>query len=129
MTNEVAPPGKKVLMVEDDRAIRRTIEFRLKNAGFNVLLAIDGEEGIALAQKEKPGLILLDLILPKLNGFETLKRLKADAATKDIPVVVFTNLSQEADEEQVRALGAVGFFVKSSMSLDRVVDTVREYLR
>lgn len=119
--------AKKILIIEDEPALRRSVQFRLTKEGYDVTVAKDGEEGILAVAEKKPDLILLDLILPKVNGFDILKRFKAEAATKDIPVIIFTNLSQEADQRQAKALGAADFFIKSDLSIERVVEKVREF--
>lgn len=119
---------KKILIIEDERALRRSMEYRLRKEDYAVVTAQNGEEGLARAAEATPDLVLLDLVLPKLNGFEILRRFKADPAMKNVPVVVFTNLSQETDQSQAEELGAAGFFVKSDMPIDQVVEEVRRFL-
>lgn len=119
---------QRILIIEDERALRRSMEYRLQKEGYAVVTAQNGEEGLARAAEERPDLVLLDLILPKLNGFEILRRFKADPALQDVPAVIFTNLSQETDRNQAEALGAAGFFVKSDLPIDQVVEQVRKFL-
>ena len=118
-------PAKRILLAEDDRFLRRAAESALKRAGFTVLPAADGEEALRLARAEKPDLVLLDLIMPKLQGFEVLKALKADPATAMIPVVVLSNLGQDGDVQRALESGAVAYLVKANLSLDELVVRAR----
>ena len=86
--------AKKILLVEDDRFLRRACEASLRQRGFTVIPAMDGEEGLRLARSETPDLILLDLLMPRLPGIEVLRALKGDGATKNIPVLVLSNSSR-----------------------------------
>ena len=121
-------PAKRILLAEDDRFLRRAEQAALKRAGFVVLAAADGEEALRMAIAEKPDLVLLDLIMPKLQGFEVLKALKADPATAAIPVVVLSNLGQEGDVQRALEGGAVAYLVKANLSLDELVARARETL-
>ena len=102
----------KILLVEDEPLVARMMEKALKFDGFDVAVAIMGEEGLNKAKSEKPDLILLDIMMPEPDGIEVLERLKADDDTKAIPVVMLTNLSGTHDEELAKAKGAVGYWVK-----------------
>ena len=90
--------------------------------------ALDGEIGLNLAKMKKPDLILLDLILPKLNGFEVLKKLKEDSETNDIPVIVLTNLEGMEDIDKVLELGATTYLVKASYTLEEVLEKIKKAL-
>jgi len=119
------PEGaRRVLLAEDDRFLRRAAEARLRQHGLEVLTAVDGEEALRVARAEHPDLVLLDVVMPKLQGFEVLKALKQDDATARIPVIVLSNLGQERDVEQATALGAVAFLVKANLSLQDLVQRV-----
>jgi CheY-like chemotaxis protein len=118
----------QVVYVEDEPFFAGTMSRLLIEAGYTTALADDGEKGVALIQKEKPDLVLLDLVLPKLDGKEVLRRIKADPETKDIPVIVLSNLSAEGDQREAEALGAVGFFVKALTLPSVVVEEVRKRL-
>src|SRR2546430_7494449 len=96
----------KVLLAEDDRLLRTAAVSTLRRAGFDVRAAEDGEETVALAAAERPDLILLDLVMPRVDGFEALRRLKADPATRAIPVIVLSNLGTESDRSTATAAGA-----------------------
>lgn len=119
------PEGaRRVLLAEDDRFLRRAAEARLRQHGLEVLTAADGEEALRVARGEPLDLILLDVIMPKLDGFQVLKALKEDEATARIPVIVLSNLGQERDVAQAKALGALAFLVKAHLSLQDLVDRV-----
>jgi DNA-binding response OmpR family regulator len=123
------PEGaRRVLLAEDDRFLRRAAEARLRRHGLEVLTAVDGEEALRIARAERLDLVLLDVVMPKLEGFEVLKLLKEDEATASIPVIVLSNLGQERDVAQAKALGAVAFLVKAHLSLQDLVDRVEAVL-
>ncbi|HWT55740.1 MAG TPA: response regulator [Candidatus Microsaccharimonas sp.] len=112
------PQNKKtILLADDEQFIVIAYKDGLERAGYSVVVAHDGEEALQQAQATHPDLILLDLIMPKMNGFEVLRSLKEDANCATIPVVVLTNLSQSNDEEEARTAGAVDFVVKADISL------------
>jgi len=116
--------ARRVLLAEDDRFLRRAAEARLRQHGLDVLTAADGEEALRLARAEPLDLVLLDVVMPKLEGFEVLRLLKEDPATARIPVIVLSNLGQERDVSQTMALSAVTFLVKAHLSLQDLVDRV-----
>jgi CheY-like chemotaxis protein len=120
---------KRVLVVEDDRFLRRACEASLRQRGFAVVAAVDGEEGLRLARAEAFDLILLDLLMPKLSGVEVLRALKGDAATRPIPVLVLSNSSRQQDIDEVMRLGAVGYLVKANLSLQELGDRVAALLQ
>lgn len=119
---------KKILFVEDESAIQKTFGERLSSEGYEVISALDGEIGLRLAKIKKPDLILLDLILPKVNGFEVLKELKEDKETKDIPVIVLTNLEGIGDVDKAIELGATTYLVKAQYSLEELVEKIKKAL-
>ena len=120
--------AKKILFVEDEEALQRTLGDLLKSEGYEVVSAMDGETGLQMSKTEKPDLILLDLILPKLHGFDVLRKIKDDEATKDIPLIVLTNLEGMGDVEKALELGATTYLVKANYSLDEVLEKVRKAL-
>lgn len=120
---------KRILLVEDDRFLRRAADSSLRQRGFTVLTAVDGEEGLRMARAEAPDLILLDLLMPKLPGIEVLRLLKGAEGTRDIPVLVLSNSSREQDVQEVKALGAVGYLVKANLSLSELCDHVSRLLK
>lgn len=124
----MAEGERRILLAEDDRFLRKAAEARLRQGGFTVLAAVDGEEALRLARAETPDLVLLDLIMPKIQGFEVLKALKEDPATASIPVIVLSNLGQERDVQRAMELGAVAYFIKAHLSLHELVQRVSEVL-
>jgi CheY-like chemotaxis protein len=118
----------RILLIEDDRFLRRACEVSMKKRGFTVLTAVDGEEGLRQARAESPDIILLDMLMPKLSGIETLEALKKDEQMRSIPVVILSNSSVEADVQRAKALGAVGYLVKASLSLQELGDRVMAFL-
>jgi CheY-like chemotaxis protein len=108
----------KVLLVDDSKFLRMANEHALSKAGYQVSTAADGEEALRVANDKLPDIILLDMMLPKISGPEVLKTLKANPATKDIPVIVLTSLSQK-NEEKLLHEGAAAYFEKSTLELDK----------
>jgi len=119
---------KKILFIEDEFALQKTFGEILKQEGYEMTSALDGESGLRLAKDKKPDLILLDLILPKLHGFEVLKKLKEDPETKEIPIVILTNLEGVGDVEKALELGATTYLVKESYRLEEVVKKIKKTL-
>jgi CheY-like chemotaxis protein len=121
--------GKQILLAEDDRFLRRACEMSLRQLGYTVLLAKDGEEALAIIQTQRPHLVLLDLLMPKLTGLEVLRTLKSSEATRSIPVLVLTNSSRSLDLEEIRALGADGYQIKANLSLEALGNQVKKLLK
>jgi DNA-binding response OmpR family regulator len=119
---------RRILVAEDDRFLRKAAEMALKRQGYTVLTAADGEEALRAAQSELPDLILLDLIMPKLNGFDILQALKKEAPTAKIPVIVLSNLGQDRDVQHAMDAGATAYFIKTDLSLQALVQRVEETL-
>jgi len=120
---------KKILFIEDAPDFQKEIGEALKLEEFKILAALDGEAGLELIKKEKPDLILLDLILPKKDGFTVLKEIKEDENLKDIPVIVLTNLEGMGDVEKAMSLGATTYLVKANYELDDVVTKIKKTLK
>ena len=119
---------KKVLIVEDDNFLRSLTAKRLEKEGYAVAVAVDGESALVTAQDAKPDLILLDLLLPGLDGFAVLGKLKAHDDLKKVPVIVFSNLGQKEDIEKAKLLGAEQFLIKANFTLDDVMDKIKAEL-
>ena len=120
--------SKRILVIEDDRILRKACETSLAKRGFIVQTALNGEEGIRLAEELLPDLILLDMRMPKLTGTETLAVLKQNEKTRAIPVVILSNSSSEAGIQKAENLGAAGYLVKASLSLRELGDRVAGFL-
>lgn len=117
--------GKVILLVDDDLTLREMYEERLKAEGLEIIQASNGEEAISKAKSNKPSIILLDIMMPKINGFDVLKELKANPDTKDIPVIVLTALIQDVDKEQGKKLGATDYIVKSETMPGEVIAKIK----
>ncbi len=117
---------KKILFIEDESALQEAVGEFLRQKGYNVLKAMDGETGTRLAESEIPDLILLDLVLPKKEGFEVLKTLKDGDKTKDIPVIVLTNLEGVKDLDRAMASGATTYLIKTQYSLEEIFNKIKE---
>ena len=117
-----------ILVGEDDKFLSNVYKTKLAKEGFQVEHGTDGKEVLRLALEKKPDLILLDLIMPVMDGFETLAELKANPETKDIKVVILSNLSQEEDMKKVMALGAVEYVVKANVSFKEVIECAKKHL-
>lgn len=120
--------SKTILIIDDDRFMRRATEAALRKHGVAVVSAADGEQGLAYAHDQRPDLILLDVIMPKLNGFEVLRQLKQDSSTAAIPVVLMTALGLENDIALGKDLGAEGYIIKTNTSLRDMVERILQYL-
>ena len=118
---------KVILLVDDDPLIIRMYQRKLADDGYQVNIAANGEEALGEIRKQKPDLILLDVMMPKMNGVETLKALKEDERTKKIPVIILTNLGDRKDDvENAKKLGALDYLVKSEISLEVLSDKVKK---
>lgn len=129
MPKKVQGGRKKILIVEDDIALRNVYEMRLKLEGYDILVAADGEEGLSIAVKEKPSLIILDLMMPKISGMDVLDILKSTPETKKIPVIVLTALTQESVKTKGYVFGADEFMVKSESKLEEIVSKIKSLLK
>lgn len=115
----------KVLIIDDEKSVLKMYEEYLKTAQIETLSASDGQTGIGLAKAQKPDVILLDIIMPKLNGLDVLQELKADPDTRNIPVFLLTNLPAECSGEKAKELGAAGYLVKAEYEPRMVVDVIK----
>lgn len=118
----------KILVIEDDKFLRDLLSRKLKEEKFQIVTAIDGEEGLKKVQEERPSLVLLDLILPGINGFDVLKKIKENPAISKISIIVLSNLGQKEDINRALKLGADDFLVKAHFTLDEITQRVKKYL-
>lgn len=118
----------KIVLVEDDQFLSKVLALRLREEGFNVVAAFDGEQGIMVTKNERPDLVLLDLLLPKKSGFEVLEEIKKDENTKKIPVIILSNLGQQTDIDKGIQLGAVDYLVKANFGIKDIVAKIKERL-
>lgn len=119
---------EKILIIEDDLALLSTLVENLEESGFEVVKAIDGEQGFSSAISNKPDLILLDILLPKLNGYDVLKKLREDESGKNIPVIVLTNLNSTPDvSKALETMPEIkGYIIKSEWKIDDIIKKVKE---
>jgi len=117
-----------VLLVEDDVFLANIYKTKFDMEGFKVTVAENGEAGWNEAKKKKPDIILLDILLPKMDGFGVLAKLKGDAETKDLPVILLTNLGQKDDVQKGLELGAKDYLIKAHFKPSEVVDKVKKVL-
>jgi DNA-binding response OmpR family regulator len=119
----------KILIIEDDKFLRELIARKLIAENYEIVEAIDGEEGLKKIKEEKPDLVLLDLILPGIDGFEVLSKIKEDPALSSIPVIILSNLGQREDVERGLKLGAVDYLVKAHFTPNEIIEKVKAALK
>jgi DNA-binding response OmpR family regulator len=124
----MADAKKKVLVIEDDVFLSQLLSNRLQKLGVEVLRAADGEEGLKSIKEGQPNLVLLDLILPRMSGFEVLESIRTDPMSQNIPIIIISNLGQDSDISKGKELGAIEYFVKAKTSIDGLVEKVQEVL-
>ena len=120
---------KLIVLADDDSFISHAYRAGLEAAGYTVSVAADGEQALQQARVLRPDVLIMELILPELDGFNVLRQLKQDVATSSIPVIILTNLSQDHDQAEARSLGANEFLVKSEVSLPDVTLAIGRVLR
>lgn len=118
---------KKILILEDEKPLAHALELKLIHEGFDVVTIDNGELGISLLQKEKFDLVITDLIIPGMDGFEVLEMIQTKKL--DVKVIVMTNLNQEEDQKRAHDLGAVDFFVKSNSTLSQIVEGIKKKIK
>jgi DNA-binding response OmpR family regulator len=118
----------KVLLVEDDSFLLGMYATKFELENFEVVTAEDGEKGLRLAKEKQPDVILLDLLMPKMNGFEVLHGIKSDETTKSIPVILLTNLNQKEEIDRGLAMGAADYLIKAHFMPSEVVDKIKAVL-
>ncbi len=119
----------KILLIEDDTFLVEMYTTKFELEGFGVISAEDGVKGLEMVKKEEPDIILLDILMPKMDGFAVLDALKKDKATADIPVVLLTNLGQKEDVKKGFEKGAVGYLIKAHFMPSEVVEKIKKILK
>jgi DNA-binding response OmpR family regulator len=117
--------AKKVMIIEDDRFLSSLLKARLEKESFTVLQAFDGEEALQLLRTEVPTLVILDLIMPKVNGFEVLQTISISPQLDKVPVVILSNLAQDSDIQKAHDLGAKEYFIKVKVSIDDLIGRIK----
>ena len=123
-----SPTQKLIIVVEDDDFLSDAYRVKFAQVGINAVLAKDGELGFSLIKRDYPALVILDLMLPKLDGFNVLKRMKSDPELKDIPVFIASNFADDEYKKRATELGALDFFVKSEISLKDLITRCHEQM-
>ncbi len=120
---------KKILIVEDDKFLRELIARKLTDEGLEIVEAVDGEDGIKKIKETKPDLVLLDLILPSIDGFEVLSRVKGDASLASIPIIILSNLGQKEEVEKGLDLGAADYLIKAHFTPGEIIEKIKNILK
>lgn len=120
--------SKVILLIEDDSFLSNIYKTKFEMEGYKVITAMDGEAGLTFAKTKNPDLILLDILLPKMDGFTVLKEIKANDKSKNIPVILLTNLGQKDDVSKGLELGAVDYLIKAHFKPSETVDKVRKII-
>ena len=118
--------AKKILIVEDDKFLRELIARKLTDEGFDIVEAVDGEDGIKKIKETKPDLVLLDLILPSIDGFEVLSRVKEDESLTSIPIIILSNLGQKEEVEKGLDLGAADYLIKAHFTPGEIIEKIKK---
>ena len=121
--------AKKILIIEDDKFLRELIARKLTDEGFDIVEAVDGEDGIKKIKETKPDLVLLDLILPSIDGFEVLSKVKEDEGIASIPIIILSNLGQKEEVEKGLDLGAVDYLIKAHFTPGEIVEKIKNILK
>jgi len=121
--------AKTILVVEDDKFLRELISRKLTGEDFDVLEAVDGEEGIKKIKEGKPDLVLLDLILPGIDGFEFLAKAREDPETSSIPIIILSNLGQREEVDKGLKLGAVDYLIKAHFTPGEIIEKIKNTLK
>jgi DNA-binding response OmpR family regulator len=116
--------GKKILIVEDERPLAHALELKFSHEGYDITIATDGAEGLKVANAGSFNMILLDLIMPQMDGFTFMEQLK-----KKTPVIILSNLGQDEDKERAKQLGAVDYFVKSNTPITEIIKKVKASIK
>jgi len=127
-TNNSTLSGKKVLVVEDESFLRDLLSMKLSKEECVLIHAFDGDEALTAIEEQKPDIVLLDLVLPSMSGFDVLEKVKKNPDTASIPVIILSNLGQQEDIDRGKKLGAVDFLVKANYSIDEIIVRLKEVL-
>ncbi|MBL7155035.1 MAG: response regulator [Candidatus Portnoybacteria bacterium] len=120
---------KKILIIEDEKFLLEMYQSRFEKEGYRVFTAINGQPGLELAQKEKPDLIILDILMPEMDGYEVIKKLKENSQTEKIPILVLSNLGQPEEINQGLKLGADDYIIKTDLTPSELINKVERMLK
>ncbi len=119
--------NKKILIVEDERPLARALELKLSSSGFKVRMAVDGQEALTFLEEDHFDLILLDLVMPNVSGFDVLEKMNKDK--NKTPVIITSNLGQDEDLKRAEKYGAIKYFIKSDVSIIEIINFIKEFLK
>jgi len=119
----------KILVIEDDKLLKKIYQTKLAIEGYDAVIASNGEEGLEMAKEFKPDLILLDLLMPIKTGFEVLEDISKNKTLKSIPIIVATNLGQEADRQRISHFGVKDYIIKSDITIQGIIDKISNILK
>ncbi len=125
----MADNKKKILIIEDDQMISSMYRTKLKQENFIVLTATNGAQGLELALNEKPDLVMLDIIMPQLDGFSVLRQLRGNEGTKNTPIIMLTNLGTDEDKEKGQKLGATDYLIKTNLTPAQISEIIKKYIK
>jgi len=128
MTNQISNGAKKILLVEDEEIMINLLQRKLTKEGYEVSIAKDGEEGLKLMKEIKPDLILLDIIMPKMGGFEVMEKMREVPELKRIPVIIISNSGQPVELDRAQKLGAVDWLIKTDFDPQEVIEKVKKQI-
>lgn len=120
--------SKRILLVEDEKIIVELVERKLKEEGYEVVVARDGEEGLEKLEEEKPDLILLDIVMPRMDGFEVMEKMMEEEMTDSIPIIIISNSGQPVELDRAQELGARDWLIKTEFDPAEVVEKVKKHL-
>ncbi len=129
MTKKTENKYKKILLVEDDESVVSVLKKKSAEENFELIMSENGEDGLKKAETIKPNLILLDIIMPKMDGMEMLKKMRATNWGKNIPVIILTNLSNPFHEEEAKKLNVVDYLIKTDCHLEDIFKKIKKFLR
>lgn len=121
--------SKKILLMEDEETLAGMYKIKFEKSGYQVFVAANGEIGLPMIKREKPDLVLLDIIMPKMDGFVVLEKMMQDDDIKDIPVFMLTNLGQDEDIKRGEELGASGYYVKANLTPGELVKKINKFFK
>jgi len=119
---------KKILIIEDEEIMFSLLEKRLKGEGYDIQIARDGQAGLAMMRQEKPDLVLLDIIMPKMNGFDVLEAMRADSSLKDVSAIIISNSGQPVELDRAKELGVKDWLIKTEFDIQEVLAKVKKQL-
>ncbi len=128
MANQISKGAKKILLVEDEEIMLTLLQRKLAKEGYQISVARDGEEGLRLMKESKPNLVLLDIVMPKLDGFEVLEKMKGDKDLNKIPVIIISNSGQPVELDRAKALGVKDWLIKTEFDPNEVIEKVKKQI-